>query len=188
MAAARALRGQRPVVLSYGMGTESSAILLRWLHDPATRDFDLRDLVVLTSMTGDEFPDTGRLVTTHVLPRLRAAHVRLVQVARAGPRQADGVIILDDSRAPCVLYLEGAYPLAKELRAAAPPRRSPTAADSVAFTALVKRAAGESVGSCWLRVTAFAVGPGASAKTRWRTTRPLLLFRRPCKRTRRWYP
>jgi hypothetical protein len=188
MAAARALRRQRPVVLSYGMGTESSAILLRWLHDPATRDFDLRDLVVLTSMTGDEFPDTGRLVTTHVLPRLRAAHVRLVQVARAGPRQADGVIILDDSRAPSVLYLEGAYPLAKELRAAGTTPQLAHGRRLCSLHCTCQANGCESVGSCWLSVTAFAVGPGASAKTRWRTTRPLLLFRRPCKRTRRWYP
>jgi hypothetical protein len=88
------------------------------LHDPASRDFDLRDLVVLTSMTGDEFPDTGRLVTTHVLPRLRAARVRFVQVARAGPRQANGIVVLDDSRAPRVLHLDGAYRLSTELRAA----------------------------------------------------------------------
>ena len=34
------------VVMSYGMGVDSTAILLRWLADPSSRDFDLQDLVV----------------------------------------------------------------------------------------------------------------------------------------------
>ncbi len=36
------------VVLSYGMGCESTAILLRWLEDPTSRDFDLSDAIILT--------------------------------------------------------------------------------------------------------------------------------------------
>lgn len=40
-------------VLSFGMGVESSALLLRWLEEPESRDFDLeRDLIVITSQTG----------------------------------------------------------------------------------------------------------------------------------------
>lgn len=38
--------------MSYGMGVDSTAILLRWLTDPMSRDFDLRDLVVSTAHTG----------------------------------------------------------------------------------------------------------------------------------------
>ena len=34
----------------------------------------------------------------------------------------------------------------------------------------------KSVGSCWLSVTAFAAGPGASAKTCWRTTATTATF------------
>ncbi|CAN5531462.1 hypothetical protein BH11ACT7_BH11ACT7_32090 [soil metagenome] len=29
------------IMLSYGMGIDSTAILLRWLADPSSRDFDL---------------------------------------------------------------------------------------------------------------------------------------------------
>lgn len=105
------------VVLSYGMGVDSTAILLRWLDDPASRDFYLEQLVVVTAMTGDEFSDTGRLVTQHILPRLTSAGVRFVQIARAGPRDADGITVLDDTRAPAVLHLGGAYKLSDELRA-----------------------------------------------------------------------
>lgn len=106
------------VVLSYGMGVDSTAILLRWLEDPSSRDFELEDLIVLTAQVGDEFRETGELVERHVLPRLRAAGVRFVQVARAGASQTDGVARLDDSRSPSKVYLDGAYKLLEELTAA----------------------------------------------------------------------
>ena len=44
------------------MGVDSVAILTRWIHEPACRDFDLADLVVLTAMTGDEFDATRALM------------------------------------------------------------------------------------------------------------------------------
>src|SRR4051794_9522454 len=106
------------VVLSYGLGVDSTALLLRWLEEPTTRDFDLGDLLVVTSMTGDEWPRTGLLVQEHILPRLRAAGVRFAQVARAGAKQAEGIVILDDTDAPEQLHLAGAYKLSDELAAA----------------------------------------------------------------------
>jgi hypothetical protein len=104
--------------LSYGLGADSTAILLRWLDQPVTAPCDLEDLIVVTAMTGDEWAITGRLVEEHVLPRLSASRVRYAQVARAGPRQADGVVILDDSRTPERLRLGGAFRLSDELRTA----------------------------------------------------------------------
>jgi hypothetical protein len=108
----------RRVVVSYGLGADSTALLLRWLHEPASRTFALSDLLVVTAMTGDEWDITGRLVTKHILPRLAHAGVRFVQLARAGPSQRDGIVVLDDSRAPTRLYLEGRYKLSQELTAA----------------------------------------------------------------------
>jgi hypothetical protein len=105
------------VVLSYGLGVDSTAILLRWLLIPSSRDFDLRDLLVITAMTGNEWPRTGELVVKYILPLLRKNHVRYVQVARAGSRQEDGVDVLDDSRHPTQLFLAGSYTLADELLA-----------------------------------------------------------------------
>lgn len=106
------------VVLSYGLGVDSTALLLRWLEEPASRDFSLGQLLVVTSMTGDEWPRTGRLVEEHVLPRLREHGVRCAQVARRGASQKDGIVVLDDSDAPWRLYLDGAYKLSQELAAA----------------------------------------------------------------------
>lgn len=111
---------ERPprVVLSYGMGTDSTALLLHWLMDPSSRDFDLDELVVMTAMTGDEWPATGQLVERHILPLLAEHRVRYVQVARRGPLQRDGVEVLDDSRCPTRLYLDGSYTLAQEMLSA----------------------------------------------------------------------
>ena len=40
------------MVLSYGMGADSTSLLLRWLTEPSSRDFAIDDLVVVSSMTG----------------------------------------------------------------------------------------------------------------------------------------
>lgn len=108
----------RVVILSYGMGVDSTAILLRWLEEPASRDFDLKDLIVITAQTGDEYPDTKRDVEEHVLPRLRAAGVRFVQVARGGPFEKDGIVVLSDTTSPTTLHTEGHYKLSDELMTA----------------------------------------------------------------------
>lgn len=106
-------------ILSFGMGVESSALLLRWMEEPESRDFDLeRDLTVITAQTGDEWPDTKTLIELHLLPRMRSHRIRYVQVARAGHLEADGIVVLADSRESHTVYLEGAYKLSQELRAA----------------------------------------------------------------------
>ena len=102
-------------ILSWGLGVESTAILVRWLLEPSTRPCPLEDLIVLTSMTGGEYSDTGRDVEKHILPLLRAHNVRYVQVARAGHLEADGITILDDSTQPERLFLDGDYRLSDEL-------------------------------------------------------------------------
>jgi hypothetical protein len=122
-------------LLSYGLGVDSTAILLNWLENPASRrytirtrvgktmppkfrklgekTFDLSDLTVLTAMTGDEFPDLKDLVETHILPRLRAHGVRYVQVARASMKEK--LSVLDDSTSPYTLHLAGDFKLSDEL-------------------------------------------------------------------------
>ncbi len=106
-------------ILSFGMGVESSALLLRWMEESDSRDFDLeRDLIVITAQTGDEWPDTKTLIEQHLLPRMRSHCIRYVQVARAGHLEADGIVVLADTREPDTVHLEGSYKLSQELRTA----------------------------------------------------------------------
>jgi len=106
------------VVLSYGLGVDSTALLLRWLEEPDSRDFDLDQLLVATAMTGDEWPRTGELVEEHILPRLREAGLFFAQVARRGPSNTEGAAVLEANDAPQDLHIEGAYTLKEELTAA----------------------------------------------------------------------
>lgn len=112
----------RSVVLSLGMGIDSAAILARWLTEPASRDFALEDLVVITAMVGSEYRATERLMTTYLLPLMRAHGVRYVQVARQprapGTRKVvPGYVVLDDSTAPRHMVMRGPIALVDELRA-----------------------------------------------------------------------
>jgi hypothetical protein len=126
------------MILAYGMGVDSTAILLHWLENPEARNykifnvfkvgnsfrmvlkgkgsFKLKDLVVLTAMTGDEFPDLKELIETHIFPRLRKNGIRYVQIARKS--EDEPLVVLDDSRAPRKLHLNGAYKLSDEMLAA----------------------------------------------------------------------
>ena len=97
------------------MGVESSAILARWISTPASRNFPLSSLTVLVAQTGDEWENTKTLCETHILPLLRKHNIRLVQIARAGHLEADGIEVLDDTTQPERLHIEGAYKLSDEL-------------------------------------------------------------------------
>jgi len=104
------------VILSYGMGVESTAVLTRWIKEPATRPCPLHELVVISAQTGDEFLDTACDVETYILPLMRQHSIRYVQVARHGHLEADGITILEDSSSPTRVYVEGDYRLSDELR------------------------------------------------------------------------
>ncbi|MFI5527071.1 hypothetical protein ACIA8O_00790 [Kitasatospora sp. NPDC051853] len=104
-----------PVVLSFGMGVDSTAIAVRWLTEPDTRTFPLDRLTVLTAMTGDEPDITRRLTEEHLLPLLRDTGTRFVQLSRTSQR--GGYTVLDDSRTPRRLITRGPWRLSDELRA-----------------------------------------------------------------------
>lgn len=109
-----------PFVFSYGMGAESTAALVRILTDPASRPAevapDFSNLIVIVAQTGDEWSITGELVTEYLLPLLREFQVRFVEVARNGPRESDGITVLQDSRVPSRVHLDGVYKLSTEHR------------------------------------------------------------------------
>ncbi|WP_040698929.1 hypothetical protein [Nocardia vinacea] len=116
--------GAIPVCWSYGLGVESTAAIVRMLLDPGFRPPELREhlsnLIVMVAQTGDEWSSTCDLVAEHVLPLLAERKVRLVEVARAGPRAADGIVVLQDTRAPTRLHPDpdehGFYSLSAEHR------------------------------------------------------------------------
>ncbi|MGV7303110.1 hypothetical protein PJK45_28095 [Mycobacterium kansasii] len=100
------------------MGLDSTCLLLRWLEEPSSRDFELTDLVLVTAFTGNEFETTRRVVERHVLPRLRDNGVRFVQCARSRrltTTRGDGVVVLDDSTTPQRLHFRGRYRLSDEM-------------------------------------------------------------------------
>lgn len=106
------------VVLSLGMGIDSVALLVRWIREAASRGFDLRDLICVTAMTGDEHDRTRELMETYLLPLLREHGIRYVQIARRGQEASTGYEVLDDSRAPERMYMRGSWRLSDEMRAA----------------------------------------------------------------------
>lgn len=46
-----------PIFLSYGLGVDGTAILLRWVKEREARDFDLSELTVITAQVGEEWDD-----------------------------------------------------------------------------------------------------------------------------------
>ena len=113
----RASLDRPTVVLSYGMGVESHAILERWIHEPDTRPFhDLSDLIVVTSQVGEEHKnDTVAHVEQRTLPLMRRHGIRFVELARRGHLEEDGIVVLQDTRSPQKLHPDGAYKLSDEL-------------------------------------------------------------------------
>ncbi|MFC8670997.1 hypothetical protein [Streptomyces sp. NPDC057199] len=104
-------------VLSYGLGADSTLVLIEMLRDPASYGLepDLSDLIVITATVGSEWEDTIRLVEEHVFPLLRRHRVRYIQVARCGPYEADGWEVLADSREPEQFIPRGRWTLMDEL-------------------------------------------------------------------------
>lgn len=103
------------IILSLGMGIDSSAILTRFIKDPTSRTFPLSDLIILTLQLGSEWNHVLNLVETYLLPLLRTHQIRYIQASRLGPREEDGIAILDDSTHPERIQGQGAYRLADEM-------------------------------------------------------------------------
>lgn len=104
-----------PLVVNWGLGVDSSAYLARILTTPDACGVDLERLVVITMMTGDEWPDTIADAERFLLPLLRRRSVRYVQIARAGQSRKEGVDVLDDSHAPRRIVPQGRWTLWEEL-------------------------------------------------------------------------
>jgi hypothetical protein len=110
----------RTTVLSWGLGADSTAILLMILDDPQSFGLlpDLSDFVVIHAVTGNEFPDTLDYVNRLVLGKLRDKNVRLVQVCRGGHLESAGALVLEDTRQPYAIHQRGPWVLSEDLREA----------------------------------------------------------------------
>ncbi|MBF6333484.1 hypothetical protein IU452_33845 [Nocardia transvalensis] len=109
------------MVIGWGLGVDSTAMLLYLINNPQARDWKLEELAVVTAMVGDEWDQTGVDATEVVLPILREHRIRLIQVGRTRRRVSRsglGVVVFDDSRCPSVLHMDGDYRLSDELLAA----------------------------------------------------------------------
>lgn len=106
------------VVVSYGMGVDSTAILLRWFQEPETQPCADDDILIVTAMTGNEWYQTRSQVETHMLDIIRAKGWRFAQIARRGNSSAHGYVVLSDTNDPDRLYVEGDFSLADEMLAA----------------------------------------------------------------------
>lgn len=104
------------VVVSFGMGWES-ARLWQLIRDDcqAVLGVPLERVTFIVAQTGNEFPDTKYLCETHILPEMRKRGVRLVQVARKGEFEGDGIVVLDDTRSPREMHTSGAFGLYDEM-------------------------------------------------------------------------
>ncbi|MEV7872581.1 hypothetical protein AB0P17_42220 [Streptomyces sp. NPDC088124] len=103
------------LVISWGLGVDSTAYLVKMLDDPAACGVDLARTVVLHQLTGDEWPTTRAHAEQYVLPLLRERRVRLVQVARASRGLEIGV--MNDSRQPENLIERGPWTMWDEYEA-----------------------------------------------------------------------
>ncbi|MFC9249919.1 hypothetical protein [Amycolatopsis thailandensis] len=100
-------------IVSWGAGVESSAYLTEVLEAPEEHGTDPSNMVVMHAVVGSEFNDTLRDSERFILPLLRDRGVRLVQLSRRGPAEADGIEILDDTREPTVMHSKGPWTLAQ---------------------------------------------------------------------------
>ncbi len=103
------------VILMDGLGCDSSTIGHLWATRPETRrlptgeTFDLDQLIVLTSQTGNEWWHTAYLNETYKYPIYAAHGIRTVQIMRATSSTTDGIITLNDTRTPTRCYVRGLH-------------------------------------------------------------------------------
>jgi len=105
------------VVLSYGLGADSTGALVYWLSNRASRDFPLDELIVVNANTGNEYASTHDAVEEYVFPLLRQHNVRFIELARGGPDTAAGYEVLQDTTQPEKLHPRGAWSVSDEYEA-----------------------------------------------------------------------
>ncbi|MEM1309392.1 MAG: hypothetical protein AAGF98_07930 [Cyanobacteria bacterium P01_H01_bin.153] len=102
----------QPVILSYGLGADSTALLLKYLGETdEERGFPLENLIVITSLVGREWDETIDKVQRFILPLLRQHNILTIQCGRMSDYSADGWIIYECSHRPQHIYQDVAQRL-----------------------------------------------------------------------------
>ncbi len=120
------MKAQILVTQTHGMGVDSAAWLAGVLTGALPFPHDRSDLTVVTAMVGDESDATRDAMNDHMLPLMEHHGIRYVQVARRSMRDADGIVVLSDTRPsdptrapdPYVMVMRGDVTLSEELFAA----------------------------------------------------------------------
>lgn len=86
---------QQSAISERSLGVDSTAILLRWLTEPSSRDFPLHNLIVITAMTGNEWSVTGQMVT---IGKPRYHNVRSSWSGRRLRRRVWDIAVADGDR------------------------------------------------------------------------------------------
>lgn len=108
--------GQHVHLVSWGLGVESTAYLVEVLSDPDRYGIDPATMIVLHAVVGSEWRSTIADAERYLLPLLADWGVRTVQLARAGSRDADGIVVLDDTTRPQRIHRRGPWTLEDESR------------------------------------------------------------------------
>ncbi|WP_204141315.1 hypothetical protein [Halomicronema sp. CCY15110] len=99
------VKSGQPVILSYGLGADSTALLLKYLSETdEERGFPLENLIVITSLVGREWDETIDKVQRFILPLLRQHNILTIQCGRMSDYSAEGWIIYECSRQPQRIY------------------------------------------------------------------------------------
>ncbi|WP_204138943.1 hypothetical protein [Halomicronema sp. CCY15110] len=106
------VKSGQPAILSYGLGADSTALLLKYLSKTdEERGFPLENLIVITSLVGREWDETVDKVQRFIFPLLRQHHILTIQCGRMSDYSADGWIVYECSRQPQRLYQDVAQRL-----------------------------------------------------------------------------
>lgn len=106
-------------VINLGMGADSVGILSRYFDDGfEAHGIDPKRCVVITAQTGAEYPDLATKIDEHIAPRMKAAGIRWVQVARDvdAPGSTTTYKLLRDTDLgdDYVTQIGGSFPIFKE--------------------------------------------------------------------------
>lgn len=104
------------VIWMNGMGADSFAAFYNWMTNPSSRyfilngqryEFELEDVISLTSQTGLEWRWTGEVVERYLYPRMRTVGIRTVQIGKAQPGSGKKYEVLEDTTQPRRCWIRG---------------------------------------------------------------------------------